>query len=53
MIIWTFYRIVETLIIYLVCSLFTNPPDTLGVTLVIEGVFIIYSVYKYFLAEED
>lgn len=41
--IWLFWRLVETVIIYLICSLFSDPPHTLGITVCIEfGLVLIY-----------
>lgn len=52
MIAWMFWRIVETLIVYAVCSLFTDPPNTLGAAIAIEGILIIFYIGNYFLSME-
>lgn len=50
---WIFWRIVETLIIYAVCSLFTDPPNTLGITVVVEFILICFGFFRFFSVDED
>lgn len=50
---WLFWRVVETLILYLIFSIFTDPPQTLGLSIVTEFVLIIIYSIRYLSGAEE